>query len=248
MSSTPSIGSPIRIQPDVPRADSPEVEKNPFFAIEDKVTLGESGGLLGFLGFHGKGLKGLVKQNYGFGGSGDRYEPWPKDPKDDFEKQKRREWLKNEIDRLRSCISNFEYQKREKESQAYSLGNEIDSYRNEHRRLGEEYNREDEYRASKEIELGRTKREHREAQERNDSDRAWRLLEHMQRLNDEISRIRDRMYNIQSKRNDLEYRIAEKTRTRESLQNEVYRINENLSRERWTLQEREQEYRNLGGY
>lgn len=248
MSTTPSIGSPVRIQPDVPRADSPEIEKNPFFAIEDKVTLGESGGLLGMLGFHGKGgVKGLFTQK-NYWGSQDRYEPWPKDPKDDFEKQKRKEWLKNEIDRLRTCIANYDYQRREKEGQVYSLGNEIESYKNENRRYAEEYQREDETRAAREIELGRTKREHREAQDRNDSDLAWRLLEKMQRLNDEISRIKDRMYNIQSKRNDLEYRIAEKTRTREGLQNEVYRINENLSRERWTLQERETEYRNLGGY
>lgn len=230
-----SIGGFRPTGPDTPTASSPEVAQNPFFAVEDKVTLG------------GRAPSAGIFKSVSWAGSQDRYEPWPKDPKDDFEKQKRKEWLKSEIDRLRECVRGMEYRKNEKENQAYSLGNEIDQLRNEHRRLGEEYNREDEYRASKEIELGRTKREHREAQERDESDRAWRLLERMQRLEDEISRIKDRMYNLQSKRNDLDYKIADKARTRESLQNEVYRINENLSRERWALQEREQEYRSLGG-
>ncbi len=223
-------------KPDFPAASSPEIASNPFFGLEDKVNLGSRPTSPG------------IYKNVLHAGSQDRYEPWPKDPKDDFEKQKRKDWLKNEIDKLREFLKNAESRKREKESAIYSLGNEIDSMKNEHRRLGEEYNREDERRGSLEIEHGRTKREHRQAQEHDESDRAWKLLEKMQRLEDEISRVKDRMSNIQSKRNDLESRINDKTRQRETLQNEVYRMAEAINRESWTLREREQEYRELGGY
>ncbi len=222
-------------KPEILTANSPEVASNPFFGLEDKVNLG------------GRPSSPGIYKHVLHAGSQDRYEPWPKDPKDDFEKQKRKEWLKNEIDKLREFLKNAEARKREKENAVYSLGNEIDSMKNEHRRMGEEYNREDERRASLEIEHGRTKREHRQAQERDESERAWRLLEKMQRLEDEISRVKDRMSNIQSKRNDMESRINEKTRTREHLQNDVYRMTEAINRESWTLREREQEYRELGG-
>src|SRR3989442_510374 len=91
----------VRILPDIPTSDSPEVQGNPYFAQEDKVTLGERDGLLGSLGFHSKvgGLRSMAQQGYYWlaDNSKDRYEPWPKDPKDDFEKQKRKEWLKTEI-------------------------------------------------------------------------------------------------------------------------------------------------------
>jgi chromosome segregation ATPase len=233
------LNSPIGgFQPpktELPNASSPEVSSNPFFGLEDKVNLGSRDSSPG------------IYKNARFASPSDRYEPWPKDPKDDFEKQKRKEWLKGEIDKLRDFIKNAEAHKRDKESAIYSLANEIDSLKNENRRLGEEYNREDERRASLEIEFGRTKREHRRAQEQDRSDEAWRLIEKMQRLQDEISRAKDRLSNLNSKRNDLESKINDRTRQRENLQNEVYRISETISRESWTLREREQEYRNLGG-
>lgn len=221
-------------KPELPNASSPEVSSNPFFGLEDKVNLGSRDSSPG------------IYKNAHFAGSRDRFEPWPKDPKDDFEKQKRKEWLKSEIDKLREFVKNAESRKREKESAISSLGNEIDSLKNEHRRAGEEYNREDDRRASLEIEHGRTKREHRRAQEQDQSDDAWRLMEKMHRLQDEISRVKDRMSNLNSKRNDLESKINDRTRQRETLQNEVYRISEAISRESWTLREREQEYRSLG--
>ena len=223
-------------KPEVPSASSPELASNPFFGLEDKVNLGTRGE-----------SAGIYKQAQGLGFR-DPYEPYPKNPKDDLEKQKRKEWLKNEIDRLRDFVKNAESRKREKENSIERLASEIDSMKNEHRRLGEEYNREDETRASREIEYGHVKRAHREAQERNDSDQAWKLLDKMQRLQDEVSRCKEHMSNLNSKRNDLESKINEKTRTREGLQNEVYRIAEALSREGGTLRDREAEYRDLGGY
>lgn len=219
------MGNPITLALEVPTATSQGVAGNPFAGLVDKVTLG--------------------RLNYSLG---DRYEPWPKDPKDDFEKQKRREWLRGEVDRLKECIRNLEYSKTEKDRAAYSLGNEAESLKNEGRRVAEEINSVDEQRAAREIELGRTKRAHREAQERNDSNEAWRLLEKIHRLEDEVSNLRSKVQDLRWKRQELDNKAGEKLRERERLQGESYRIAEQISKERWTLQEREAELRNLGGY
>jgi chromosome segregation ATPase len=199
-------------------------QENPFFFVEDRVSLGR------------RSAAGIL--------SDDTYEPWPKDPRTDPEKEGRRQWLRAEIERLRYEIREMESKKGELDREIYSLQNEISSLKTERDRIQWDIRNLNDRWNELDVKKQQLKRRHRETTDPNER---YRLTEEIQRCDDELSRTRERISELTWRKRDVDYSIDDKSRQIESHREEIYRLNERLSHERWTLAQREEELRRLGG-
>ncbi|MEW6279303.1 MAG: hypothetical protein AB1758_11810 [Candidatus Eremiobacterota bacterium] len=177
-------------------------------------------------------------------GVNDGYEPWPKDPKDDFEKQKRIEWLRGEIDRLRYLIASYEQRKRDIEQRIYTLGNELYNLRTELDRTNYYYKGVSDY--CDDLEVKKVHAKHNMYNAPTPEERAYWRAE-VDRLNDEIYRCHQKMQELTYKRNEIESNIRYKTSERDTLTREKYWYDDQIQRERYNLQDREEELRRLLG-
>lgn len=177
-------------------------------------------------------------------GVNDGYEPWPKDPKDDFEKQKRIEWLRGEIDRLRYVISNHEYKRNEADQKIYALGNELYSLRTELEQVNYNISGVNGYVRDLENKKLYIKQQLYNGPP-NERD-YWR--NELDRVNDEISRAHNKLQELNWRRNDINASIRDKTSQREVAAREKYYYEAEIQRERYNLKDREDELRRLQGW
>jgi len=177
-------------------------------------------------------------------GVNDGYEPWPKDPKDDFEKQKRIEWLRGEIDRIRYVISNHEYKRNEADQKIYALGNELYSLRTELEQVNYNISGVNGYVRDLENKKLYIKQQLYNGPP-NERD-YWR--NELDRVNDEISRAHNKLQELNWRRNDINASIRDKNSQREVAIREKHYYEAEIQRERYNLKDREDELRRLQGW
>lgn len=184
------------------------------------------------------------KDTYRPTGVNDGYEPWPKDPKDDFEKQKRIEWLKTEIDRLRGLIASYSARSTEIANTLYQISNELYSLRNDLDKVNYYISGVQNYMNDCE-----QKKLYYKQQLYNGppSEREyWR--QQLDWVNDEISRGHAKLQELTWQKNDINYKIRDRQSQRDSLTRDKYYYDNEIQRERYNLKDREDELRRLQGW
>lgn len=177
-------------------------------------------------------------------GVNDGYEPWPKDPKDDFEKQKRIEWLRTEIDRIRGLLSGYTSKSNEIAGQLNQISNDLYALRNDLDKVNYNISGVQGYMNDCE-----NKKLYIKQQLYNGppSEREyWRGQ--LDYINEEISRGHNKLQELNWQRNDINSRMRDKTSLRETLTRDKYYYDNEIQRERYNLKDREDELRRLQGW
>lgn len=177
-------------------------------------------------------------------GVNDGYEPYPKDPKDDFEKEQRIAWLKTEIDRIRGLLAGYTARSNEIASQLNQISNDLYSLRNDLDRVNYNISGVQGY-----MEDCENKKLYYKQQLYNgppNEREYWR--KQLDYINDEISRGHSKLQELNWQRNDINYKIREKQSSRESLTRDKYYYDNEIQKERYNLKDREDELRRLQGW